>query len=92
MKQSEKINRHTEYYLALATILALGLFLVVVAAPNKNLQMLIVLLTTLFYAGFGIFHHMVNHDLNGKIVLEYFIIAGFGIAAVFFLLKGGLGL
>jgi len=88
----EKAERHIEYYLALVTILSLGLFLVVVASPNKNLQMLIVFLTTLFYAFFGIFHHMINHDLNSKIILEYFIIAGLGIAAVFFLLKGGLGL
>lgn len=91
MKKKEPI-KHIEYYLALATILGLGLFLVVIASPNKNLQMLIVFLTTLFYALFGIFHHMINHDLNGKIVLEYFIIAAFGIAAVFFLLRGGFGL
>lgn len=88
----EKISRHTEYYLSLITILALGLFLIVVAAPNRSLQMLIVFLTTLFYALFGIFHHMINHDLNGKIVLEYFVVAAFGLAAVFFFLKGGLGL
>ena len=85
-------NRHVEYYLALSIILALGLLLVIISAPDKNLQMLIVLLTTFFYAGFGIFHHIVNHDLNSKIVLEYLIIAGFGMAAVFFFLKGGLGL
>lgn len=87
-----KKNRHIEYYLSLSIILALGLFLVIISAPNRNLQMLIVFLTTLFYAIFGIFHHIVNHDLNGKIVLEYLIIAGFGMAAVFFLLKGGIGL
>ena len=87
-----KKNRHIEYYLALSIILSLGLFLVIISAPNKNLQMLIILLTTLFYVVFGIFHHIINHDLNGKIVLEYLIIAGFGMAAVFFFLKGGLGL
>jgi len=85
-------KRHVEYYLALSVILSLGLLLVIISAPDKNLQMLIVLLTTLFYAGFGIFHHRVNHDLNSKIMLEYLIMAGIGMAAVFFLLKGGLGL
>lgn len=87
-----KKNRHIEYYLSLSMILVSGLFLVIISAPNRNLQMLIVFLTTLFYAIFGIFHHIINHDLNGKIVLEYLIISGFGVAAVFFLLKGGLGL
>ncbi len=85
-------NKHIEYYLSLITILILGAFLVVAVSPNKNLQMFIVFLTTLFYVFFGIFHHLINHDLNNKIVIEYVIIGAFGLSIVFFLLKGGFGL
>ncbi|MCL4418780.1 MAG: hypothetical protein M1372_03210 [Patescibacteria group bacterium] len=89
---SSRSNRHIEYYLSLVAILALGMFLVIVVSPNKNLQMFFVLLTTLFYVIFGIFHHLINHDLGSKIVLEYLLIGSLGIAVVFFILKGGFGI
>ncbi len=85
-------NRHIEYYVSLFAILAFGLLFVIVASPNKELQMFIVLLTTFFYVIFGILHHFLHHNLNRKIVIEYVIIGGFGLSVVLFLLKGGLGL
>ena len=89
---SSRSNRHIEYYLSLVAILALGMFLVIIVSPNKNLQMFFVLLTTLVYVIFGVFHHLINHDLGSKIVLEYLLIGSLGIAVVFFILKGGFGI
>lgn len=88
---SSRGTRHIEYYLSLIAILALGMFLVIIVSPNKNLQMFFVLLTTLLYVIFGIFHHLINHDLGSKIVVEYLLIGSLGIAVVFFILKGGFG-
>lgn len=86
----EKGKYHIGYYITLLLILGLGFFMAVLAAPNKQLQMVTVVITTFFYIAWGILHHLVNHDLSTKIVVEYMLIGSFGLAAVFFLLKGGL--
>lgn len=86
----EKGKNHIGYYIALLLILGSGFSMVVLAAPNKQLQMAAVVITTFFYIAWGILHHLVNHDFNTKIVVEYILIGSFGLAAVFFLLKGGL--
>jgi hypothetical protein len=44
------------------------------------------------YAFVGIFHHVLLHDLVPKIVIEYVLIAAFGVAAAFFIFKGGFGI
>lgn len=86
-------SRHTdlEYYISLIFILCLGLFFIILAAPNKNLQLILVLLTTLFYILFGMIHHLINHDLSIRIMIQYIIIGALGVTVVFFFLKGGLG-
>lgn len=88
----EKGKYHIGYYITLLLILCFGFFMAVLAAPHKQLQMAIVAITTFFYIAWGILHHLVNHDLSTKIVVEYVLIGSFGLAAVFFLLKGGFGL
>ncbi len=83
-------NRDFEYYLSLGIILGLGLAFVMLASPNKNLQLILIVLTTLFYVLFGIVHHFINHDVSFAIVLEYLLIGALGISILFFFLKGGL--
>lgn len=83
-------GRDIEYYISLALILGLGLLFVVMAAPNKNLQLVLISLTTLFYILFGIVHHLTNHDISVKVVLEYLIIGMLGISILSLFLKGGL--
>lgn len=86
-----KVNKnHIGYYITLLTILILGFIMIVSASFSKQLQMIIIILIALFYVGWGILHHLINHDLTPKIVVEYVLIGSFGIAAVFFLLKGAL--
>lgn len=79
-----------EYYISLIVFLGLGVLFVSLASPNKNLQLILIALTTVFYIIFGIVHHLMNHDISVSIVLEYLIIGVLGISILFFFLKGGL--
>jgi len=86
----EKGKNHIGYYIFLLLILGFGFFMALFASPNKQLQMIVVVITTFFYIVWGILHHLLNHDLSVKIVVEYILIGSLGLSAVFFLLKGGL--
>lgn len=88
----KKIKNHSGYYISLILILALGFFLAYISAPYKQIQMVVIILTTFFYVFWGILHHLINHDLNAKIVVEYVLMGSLGLSIIFFLLKGGLGL
>ncbi len=59
--------------------------------PDKNLQMIAFMGLSILYAMIGIVHHLLNHDLVGKIMIEYILVASLGIAASFFIFKGGFG-
>lgn len=82
----KKIKMHIGYYISLIAILAFGFLLVFLSSPNRNLQMMTVVLTTLFYIFWGIIHHVINHDLHAKIVVEYVLIGGLGLTIVLFIL------
>lgn len=82
------LSKHTGYYLSLVAILFFGFFLFLQSSYDKNLQILIMYLTGVFYAGWGIIHHLVHHDLNLKIVIEYVLIGSLGVTIMWFFLKG----
>ena len=85
-------NGDLEYYISLIFILSLGLFFIILSSPNKNLQLILVLLTTFFYILFGVVHHLINHDLSIRVMVQYVIIGVLGVTVIFFFLKGGLGI
>ena len=87
-----KLNDHLTYYVFLIASLAIGTMLILVFSPNKILQMSAVVGLSFVYALIGIAHHLINHDLVAKIVIEYVLVAALGIAAAFFIFKGGFGL
>ena len=87
-----KKDRHLAYYFILISILVIGLFVTWRLAPNKDLQMLSFIILSILYATIGILHHLIDHDLVEKIVIEYVLIAALGIAAAFFIFKGGFGI
>ncbi len=89
---NKKSNNYIGYYISLLGLLILGFLLVYFASPNKQLQMFVFTITTVFYVFWGILHHRINHDLTLKIVVEYILIGCFGISIMFFLFKGGFGL
>lgn len=83
---------HLTYYIFLTSTLLAGLILILTAHPNRQLQMTIVIGISFIYVLVGIFHHLINHDLVAKIVVEYVLVAALGIAAAFFIFKGGFGI
>ena len=86
----KNFKKHMGYYLSLITILVLGLVLVLLASPNIDLQVIITLLTVFFYILWGLFHHLTNHELTVKIVIEYVLVGVLGVSILFFLLMGGI--
>lgn len=81
-------EKHIGYYASLILIIILGFFLVTAVSYNKNLQMLVVVVTSFFYVLWGIIHHSIHHDLTAKIVIEYVLMGSFGLAVALFYLKG----
>lgn len=86
-----KKQKHILYYFCLFSVLATGLFLILAFTPNRNLQMITLVGISISYVLLGIVHHLINHDLVAKIVVEYILIAALGVAGAFFIFKGGFG-
>lgn len=85
-------KNHIVYYFLLSAILLGGISLIFAASPDRQAQMMIVVGMGFSYVLVGIIHHLINHDLVAKIVIEYVLIAALGIAAAFFIFKGGFGI
>lgn len=82
----ERLKLHLGYYISLITILVIGFLFVTLASPNRGLQIVAAILTTLLYVFWGIIHHLINHDLHAKIVVEYVLIGVLGITMIIFIL------
>ncbi|OGH16389.1 MAG: hypothetical protein A3C22_01200 [Candidatus Levybacteria bacterium RIFCSPHIGHO2_02_FULL_37_10] len=81
------LYKHSGYYLVLFIIFILGFLLAYSNRSNENLQIGIIIATTFFYVLWGIIHHLINHDLHVKIVVEYILIGVLGLTIIFFLLN-----
>lgn len=81
------MKKHNIYYLLLAGILLIGLGLISLFSYNKQLQMMIVILTASLYIAFGIVHHIKDHDISLKVVIEYFAFAVLGISIIYLVIK-----
>lgn len=82
-------KNHIGHYISLLTVFILSLLLIFFVTDIQS-RVLIATFTAFFYVSWGIFHHFLHHDLSAKIVVEYVLIGSLGLAAVVFLLKGGL--
>lgn len=80
------LKKHAIYYFSLLTILFLGVFFAFQVSYDRQIQIIIVIITALLYVLLGILHHVVNHDLNKKIVIEYILMGGLGISIILFIL------
>lgn len=81
----KNLSEHVVYYTSLVAILTLS-FLLANSSSDKNFQIGVIIVTTFFYVLWGITHHLMNHDLHMKIVIEYILIGVFGLTVIFFLL------
>lgn len=82
------IKKHLGYYLSLTVILALGIFLSFQTSYDRQLQMLIITIMAFFYVAWSILHHLLEHDLSVKIVIEYVLIGSLAMSVVLFLIRG----
>lgn len=78
-------KKHIRYYIAFSFVQILGLILIVLSAGNRQLQFGAILATTVFYFLFAIAHHMIDHDLNKKIVIEYALMGSLGLTVSLYL-------
>jgi hypothetical protein len=85
-----KLKKHLSYYLSLSAILLLGIILIILTSPNIKLQSLVIALTVFFYVLWGILHHLINHELSSRIVIEYVLVGALGLSILFFMMMGGL--
>lgn len=79
---------HMFHYLIIAGILCIGVISIIFFPIERSLQFAIVSFLAIFYLCYGILHHLLEHDLTVKIVIEYVLIA-FLVIALFFLVRGG---
>jgi len=82
----KRISEHSIYYASLIAILSLS-FLLAYSSSDRSFQIGVIIVTTFFYVLWGIMHHLINHDLHMKIVVEYILIGVFGLTIIFFLLS-----
>jgi len=82
----KRISEHFIYYISLIIILSLS-FLLAYSNSDRDFQIGVIIATTFFYVLWGILHHLMNHDLHTKIVIEYILIGVFGLTIIFFLLS-----
>jgi hypothetical protein len=85
----KKFKKHFGYYTTLILILSFGLILTLLTSPNVKMQAMIVFLTVFFYILWGLLHHLINHELTPRIVIEYVLIGALGMSILFFTLMGG---
>ncbi len=73
------IYKHKAYYLSLSVIFIMGLALMLVAKHNPQLRMMAILMMAFFYVLWGIVHHILDHDMSVRIVIEYVLLGALGI-------------
>jgi hypothetical protein len=83
---------HSIYYLSIFILFVTGISLIAYLSPERDMQMLVLMGMAILYAVIGIAHHLIVHDLVFKIVVEYVLVAVLGIAIVYFIFRGGIGI
>lgn len=74
------MKKHIRYYLSLGVLFLSAFILVLALSSSTQLQFVVVILTTVLYVILGVLHHIEHHSVSVKIVLEYVLFAGLGIA------------
>jgi len=69
----QKNKGHVNTYLALVVALAALFMSFVLFSHNRPKLLIVALCGTVFYAAWGIIHHLIEDRLTFKIVLEYIL-------------------
>lgn len=67
------------HYIVLLVILLGGVSAFFSVSGDTTMQLAIGILTAISYAFWGIIHHLLQHDLHRRIVVEYFLISSIAI-------------
>lgn len=67
------------HYIVLIFILAGGIFSFYYVRGNATLQLAISIVVSVSYVIWGILHHMLEHTLHKRIVIEYLLIGAIAI-------------
>jgi hypothetical protein len=78
---------HLFQYFLLFLLMVIAFFSYIKVTGNIEKQLQIGIVTGLTYIAWGIYHHLLDRDLNWKIVVEYITIALVGIAMLWLLLS-----
>ncbi len=73
-----RAKKHAWFYLSFLAIQLLGLWLVLLVAYDKQLQMMTVFITTIFYLLWCLAHQYIHHHLSLKIAAEYILVGALG--------------
>ncbi len=71
----QHLIRHGVDFLILALILGMGLSGLVYFKYDVASQIAVVVIWSVLYIFWGVFHHFHDHNLTGKVVMEYIAIA-----------------
>ena len=82
----DRFKNHIGYYLAFSGVAFLGLLLIYLSTGDRRTQMFAILVLTVFYVVFALFHHLHEHDLTPRIVIEYALFGSLGLTFAMFAL------
>lgn len=88
MHRHQRHAHHREYlhYITLGVLLATAFSAFIKLGGSPDRQFLVVVVLSITYFTWGIFHHMLADDLNWKVVVEYSALAILGVVIVWALL------
>jgi hypothetical protein len=84
-KVESNVKKHIWFYGSFIAIQLLGLWLVLVVSYDKHLQLMAMVITTIFYFFWGLFHQYLHHQLTPKIVTEYALMGSLGLVVSLFI-------
>jgi hypothetical protein len=71
--------KHIKYYSALLVMQIIGFFAILSLTGNHDLQIGIIIISTIGYVAWAILHQRLEHRLTSKVVIEYMLFGVFGI-------------
>jgi hypothetical protein len=77
-----KSTKHLPHYLSLYGIFAAALVGFIVFTYDRDFQVAIAISVSAAYFVWGVVHHSIHKDLDVKVVIEYLVIALFGMVAL----------
>jgi hypothetical protein len=78
--------KHLSHFMVLFGILLAGFAGMILFSYDKNFQEAIAIATASSYASWGIVHHYLHNDLHFEVIIEYIVVALFGLIVLFSLI------